>query len=53
MHLHHGLWSMTQSLGAADDTLAPRIQIAAVAASILIAAGFAVIPLAVMVRYLH
>lgn len=48
LHLYHGLWSMFQSLGVSHPKYTPRLKQSAVAVSILIAAGNASIPIAVL-----
>jgi succinate dehydrogenase / fumarate reductase, cytochrome b subunit len=48
MHLHHGLYSMTQSLGAGHPRYAARIKALSAVVAVVLAAGFASIPLAVL-----
>jgi len=48
MHLHHGLWSMFQSLGFNHPRYTPLLKRAAAWVSILLAAGFISIPIAVL-----
>jgi len=48
LHLHHGLWSMFQSMGISHPRYTPRLKSAAAAVSIAIAIGNISIPLAVM-----
>lgn len=48
LHLLHGAWSMFQSVGIAHPRYSPMLKKLAVAVSILLVAGFASIPLAVL-----
>lgn len=48
MHLHHGLFGMTQSLGLAHPTHAARARALSVVVAIVLALGFAAIPAAVL-----
>jgi succinate dehydrogenase / fumarate reductase cytochrome b subunit len=48
MHLQHGLFSMTQSLGLSHPAYAARAKAAAAVVAILLAVGFAAIPVAVL-----
>ncbi len=48
VHLWHGLWSMTQSLGASNRSWAPSVKRFAVGLAVVIAVGFAAVPLAVL-----
>jgi succinate dehydrogenase / fumarate reductase cytochrome b subunit len=48
VHLWHGLWSMTQSLGASNRSWAPGVKRFAVGAAVVLAVGFAAVPLAVL-----
>lgn len=45
MHLWHGFWSAFQSLGAGNSRFTPRLVSLAKVVAILIAGGFAIIPL--------
>lgn len=45
-HLRHALWSLTQTLGYATPSRNPAIRITATLISVVLFAGFAVIPLA-------
>jgi succinate dehydrogenase / fumarate reductase cytochrome b subunit len=47
-HLWHGLWSVTQSLGFAHRGVSAAIQRTAIALAVLLACGFAAIPVAVL-----
>lgn len=49
MHLQHGLFSMTQSLGLSHPRYANRAKVIGIAVAIILAAGFALIPIAVIV----
>jgi succinate dehydrogenase cytochrome b subunit len=53
LHLLHGLWAATRTLGVRPETAARRRRPAAVAVSAAIALGFASIPLAVLAGWLH
>ncbi len=48
VHLCHGLWSMTQSLGLSNRAYVPAVKRLALALGILLALGFAAVPLAVL-----
>jgi succinate dehydrogenase / fumarate reductase, cytochrome b subunit len=48
LHLHHGLWSLFQTLGVHHPRLDPARRRAATVLAILIAGGFMTIPLAVL-----
>lgn len=48
MHLSHGLFSFTQSLGLGHPRYSSRAKIIARALAVLIAAGFAAVPIAVL-----
>jgi succinate dehydrogenase / fumarate reductase cytochrome b subunit len=48
VHLWHGLWSMFQSLGVSNRAYTPGLRRFAVAFAVLLAVGFAAIPLAVL-----
>jgi succinate dehydrogenase / fumarate reductase cytochrome b subunit len=48
MHLSHGLFSLTQSLGLSHPRYAARARVLARVLAIVIAAGFAVVPIAVL-----
>jgi succinate dehydrogenase / fumarate reductase cytochrome b subunit len=52
MHLYHGLWSWMQSLGINHPRYTPLFKRAASVLSILIAAGYIAVPVAVMTGYL-
>ncbi|HKW33837.1 MAG TPA: succinate dehydrogenase cytochrome b subunit [Candidatus Acidoferrum sp.] len=51
-HLHHGLWSMFQSLGFTHPAYTPWIQRSAKVVAILIAIGFISIPVAVLAGFI-
>ncbi|MBI2685762.1 MAG: succinate dehydrogenase cytochrome b subunit [Acidobacteria bacterium] len=48
LHLYHGIWSMTQSVGFSHPTYTPKIKLGAKAFAIVIAAGNISIPLSVL-----
>jgi succinate dehydrogenase / fumarate reductase cytochrome b subunit len=48
LHLYHGVWSLTQSLGFNHPRYTPRIKMAAKLFAIVVAVGFALVPLAVL-----
>jgi succinate dehydrogenase / fumarate reductase cytochrome b subunit len=48
MHLHHGLWSFTQSLGLSNPRYSERIKGLAKVLAVLVAAGFVAVPIAVL-----
>jgi len=48
LHLYHGAWSSLRTLGVAPASVSPLKRGAAVAIAIIIAVGFAVVPLAVL-----
>ncbi len=48
VHLWHGLWSMSQSLGVSGSGSMAGLKRAAVALAVLLAVGFAAVPLAVL-----
>ncbi|HET8541376.1 MAG TPA: succinate dehydrogenase cytochrome b subunit [Anaeromyxobacter sp.] len=48
VHLWHGLWSMFQSLGVSSRAYTPGIKRFAVAFAVILAVGFAAVPLAVL-----
>jgi succinate dehydrogenase / fumarate reductase cytochrome b subunit len=50
MHLYHGVWSMFQSIGLSHPRYTPLLKGFAQVGSILIAAGYISIPVAVMLR---
>jgi succinate dehydrogenase / fumarate reductase cytochrome b subunit len=47
MHLRHGIWSATQTLGQSNKRRERTVNAAAVALSTLLIAGFLVVPLAI------
>jgi succinate dehydrogenase / fumarate reductase cytochrome b subunit len=47
-HLWHGLWSVTQSLGFAHRGVSAAIQRTAILLAVLLACGFAAVPIAVL-----
>jgi succinate dehydrogenase / fumarate reductase cytochrome b subunit len=53
LHLLHGLWAATRTLGVRPETAARRRRPAAIVVSAAIALGFASIPLAVLAGWLH
>lgn len=48
VHLWHGLWSMFQSLGVSSRAFTPGLKRFAVAFAVIVAIGFAAVPLAVL-----
>ncbi len=48
LHLYHGAWSSVRSLGVAQPSASPLKRRAAVVIAVIIAVGFAVVPLAVL-----
>lgn len=48
VHLWHGLWSMFQSLGVSNRAYTPGIRKFAVTFAVILAVGFAAIPLAIL-----
>lgn len=52
VHLWHGLWSMTQSLGFSSRAYAPAVKHLALAFGVVLALGFAAVPLAVLLGLL-
>jgi succinate dehydrogenase / fumarate reductase cytochrome b subunit len=50
-HLYHGTWSMFQTLGLNNQTFTKPLRAAAMAVAVVITAGFAVVPLAVMLGW--
>jgi len=48
VHLWHGLWSMSQSLGFANRAFTPGLKRIAVTFAVIVAVGFAAVPLAVL-----
>ena len=48
LHLYHGAWSSMRSLGVAPTSASPLKRRAAVAVAVIVAVGFAVVPLAVL-----
>ena len=52
-HLYHGAWSMLQTLGMSHPKYDPWRKRLAVAFTILVGAGFAIVPLAIMTGYLR
>jgi len=48
LHLYHGVWSLTQSLGFNHPRYTPRIKLAAKLFAVVVAVGFASVPLAVL-----
>lgn len=53
LHLYHGAWSSLRTLGMAQASASPLKRRAALAIAIIIAAGFAVVPLAVILGVVH
>ena len=53
LHLFHGLWAVTRSLGIRPDTAARRHRPTVAAISVAVAAGFALVPVAVVAGWLR
>jgi succinate dehydrogenase / fumarate reductase cytochrome b subunit len=53
LHLYHGAWSSLRTLGVAQASASPLKRRAALAVAIIIAAGFAVVPLAVILGWVR
>ncbi len=51
LHLRHGLWSMFQSVGAAQPRHLPRLRVAALAIAALIVLGYISIPIAILLGF--
>ena len=51
-HLHHGMWSVFQSLGFAGQTISPGRRRLATAVALFVYIGFTAIPLAILLRFL-
>jgi succinate dehydrogenase / fumarate reductase cytochrome b subunit len=50
MHLRHGVWSAAQTLGATNNARARRnAKVGGVVAGVVIAGGFALVPIVVLV----
>lgn len=49
MHLRHGIWSVTQTLGQSNKTRERTVNAAAIVLSTLLIAGFLVVPLAIAI----
>jgi succinate dehydrogenase / fumarate reductase cytochrome b subunit len=49
MHLRHGLWSVTQTLGQSNKTRERTVNAVAIVLSTLLIAGFLVVPLAIAI----
>ena len=45
LHLYHGIWSMTQTLGIDNPEWNPKIRLASKALAIIVSLGFAAVPL--------
>jgi len=52
LHLHHGVWSLFQTLGLNHPHLNPARRRLATFLAVVVPVGFAAIPVAVMLRYL-
>jgi len=52
LHLYHGLWSMFQSVGVSHPRYTPVLKRGAIVVSIVLAFGFALIPVLVQARVL-
>ena len=50
-HVRHGFWSAFQSLGANHPKYMPAIRVLSVAAGVVVALGFGLLPIAVALRY--
>lgn len=53
LHLHHGVWSLFQTLGANHPHLNPTRRRLATLLAVLVPVGFASIPVAVVLRFLR
>ena len=53
LHLRHGVWSMTQSLGFTQPQYTPMLKAAALVFAVVITAGFISIPLGVLTRIIQ
>ena len=53
LHLYHGAWSSLRTLGVAQASASPLKRTAAVVIAIIIAAGFAVVPVAVLLGWVR
>ena len=51
LHVRHGFWSAFQSLGANHPKYMPAIRALSVAAGVVVALGFGLLPIAVALRY--
>jgi succinate dehydrogenase / fumarate reductase cytochrome b subunit len=51
MHLHHGLWSMFQTLGASHPRYTPKIKTFAKLFTIVLVLGFIAVPIAILAGY--
>ncbi|MGL4647806.1 MAG: succinate dehydrogenase cytochrome b subunit, partial [Caldilineaceae bacterium] len=47
LHLFHGFWSMFQTLGLNNRSTTRPLHVAAIALAVIVAGGFALVPLAV------
>jgi succinate dehydrogenase / fumarate reductase cytochrome b subunit len=47
-HMYHGAWSMFQTLGLNNRTYTKPLRLASLILAIVVAGGFALVPLAVM-----
>lgn len=50
-HVRHGFWSAFQSLGANHPKYMPAVRALSVAAGVIVAVGFGLLPIAVALRY--
>lgn len=48
LHLHHGVWAVVRTLGVARPSTQPLKRVAAVVIAIVVAGGFAIIPIATL-----
>ncbi len=53
LHLYHGAWSSLRTLGLSPESATPLKRRAALVIAIVVAAGFAVVPLAVILGIVH
>jgi succinate dehydrogenase / fumarate reductase, cytochrome b subunit len=53
LHLYHGVWSSMRSLGVAQPSGSPLKRTVAVVAAVVVAVGFAVVPLAILLGIVH
>ena len=52
LHLYHGAWSSLRTLGVAETSMSPLKRRAALVIAVIVAAGFAVVPVAVVMGWI-